>query len=286
LVRQDGRIHTTYSMTGAATGRLSSYDPNLQNIPVRTELGRSIRKAFLADTGYQLAAFDYSQIELRVLAHMCGEPALVEAFRTHEDVHTATAQLMFGLGDAMPTKDQRGQAKTLNYAVLYGVSEFGLAQQMGGQFSIGEAKALITTYNERFPSVKGFTDAVIQEARSKGFTTTLMGRRRYFPDIHAPKIMERKAAERQAMNAPIQGTAADMLKIAMINVHRRLRGASTRMLLTVHDELDFEMPVDDTSLVEPIRSDMANALPLDVPVEVDAKLGANWNDMRPVHPSS
>jgi len=282
LIREDGRIHTTYSMTVAATGRLSSYDPNLQNIPIRTELGRGIRKAFLADSGYQLASFDYSQIELRVLAHMCNEPALVEAFREHQDVHTATAQLMFGLGDALPSKDQRGQAKTLNYAVLYGVTEFGLAQQMSGKFSIGEAKALIATYNERFPSVKGFTDSVIAEARSKGFTTTLMGRRRYFPDIHAPKIMERKAAERQAMNAPLQGTAADMLKLAMINVHRRLQGTSTRMLLTVHDELDFEMPMADTSLVEPIREDMMNALPLSVPIEVDAKLGPNWNDMTPV----
>ncbi|MFI5386970.1 MAG: DNA polymerase I [Fimbriimonadales bacterium] len=282
LIREDGRIHTTYSMTVAATGRLSSNDPNLQNIPIRTELGRGIRKAFEGADGYALGSFDYSQIELRVLAHMCGEPALVDAFREHEDVHTATAQLMFGLGDEKPSKDQRNQAKTLNYAVLYGVSEFGLAQQMGGRFSIGEAKALITTYNERFPSVKGFTDSVIAEARAKGFTTTLMGRRRYFPDIHAPKIMERKAAERQAMNAPLQGTAADMLKLAMINIHRKLQGNPARMLLTVHDELVFELPVGDTSMVEPIRQEMESALPLSVPVEVDAKLGPNWNDMTPV----
>lgn len=279
LIREDGRIHTTYSMTVAATGRLSSNDPNLQNIPIRTELGRGIRKAFRADPGYDLGSFDYSQIELRVLAHMCGEPALVDAFREHEDVHTATAQLMFGLGDTPPSKVQRGQAKMLNYAVLYGVSEFGLAQQLGGGFSIGEAKELITKYNERFPSVKGFTDSVVAEARAKGFTTTLMGRRRYFPDIHAPKLNERKAAERQAMNAPIQGTAADMLKLAMIHIHGLLRGSGTRMLLTVHDELVFELPSADLSLVEPIRSAMMNALPLSVPIEVDAKLGPNWNDM-------
>src|SRR5438132_13871979 len=182
-------------MTVAATGRLSSYDPNLQNIPIRTELGRGIRKAFLADKGHQLGSFDYSQIELRVLAHMCGEPALVQAFREHEDVHTATAEQMFPGGEV--SRQQRGLAKMLNYAVLYGVSEFGLAQQLGGGFSIGEAKELINKYNERFPSVKEFTSSVVAEARSKGFTTTMMGRRRYFPDIHAPKINERKAAERQ-----------------------------------------------------------------------------------------
>jgi DNA polymerase I len=172
----------------------------------------------------------------------------------------------------------------LNYAVLYGVSEFGLAQQLGGGFSIGEAKELITKYAERFPSVKEFTNSVVAEARAKGFTTTLMGRRRYFPDIHAPKMNERKAAERQAMNAPIQGTAADMLKLAMINIHGMLKGSGTRMLLTVHDELVFEMPLGDTSLVEPIRDAMQNALPLSIPVEVDAKLGSNWNDMQAVQP--
>jgi DNA polymerase-1 len=282
LIREDGRIHTTYNMTVAATGRLSSYDPNLQNIPIRTELGRGIRKAFLADKGYQLGSFDYSQIELRVLADMCEEPALVKAFREHEDVHTATAQQMFALGDEPATKQQRGLAKMLNYAVLYGVSEFGLAQQLGVGFSIGEAKELITRYNERFPSVKEFTNSVIAEARAKGFTTTLMGRRRYFPDIHAPKMNERKAAERQAMNAPLQGTAADMLKLAMIHIHKRLRGSPARMLLTVHDELVFEMPVGESELVEPIRELMQNALPLKVPVEVDAKVGPNWNEMTPV----
>lgn len=279
LIRDDGRIHTTYNMTVAATGRLSSYDPNLQNIPIRTELGRGIREAFRASDGYSLGSFDYSQIELRVLAHMCGEEALTDAFRDHVDVHTVTAQQMFQLGDEAATKEQRRLAKMLNYAVLYGVSEFGLAQQLGGGFSIAEAKDLINKYNERFPSVKAFTTGVVAEAKAKGFTTTMMGRRRYFPDIHAPKIMERKAAERQAMNAPIQGTAADMLKLAMINVHRQLRGSSTRMLLTVHDELVFEMLEKDVDCVEPIRQAMQDALPLSVPVEVDAKVGPNWNDM-------
>ena len=276
----DGRIHTTYSQTVAATGRVSSNDPNLQNIPIRTELGRSIRKAFEAADGYSLASFDYSQIELRVLAHMCGEPALVHAFDNHEDVHTATARLMFGSDE--PTKQQRGYAKMLNYAVLYGVTDFGLANQLGGGFSRAEAKELINLYNERFPTVKGFTQGVIEEARSKGFTTTLTGRRRYFPDIHASKFVERNYAERQAMNAPIQGTAADMLKLAMLHVRKELGSSGTRMLLNVHDELVFELKDGEDAILAPIRGLMENSLPLTVPIEVDLKVGENWNEMKVV----
>ena len=279
-IGSDGRIHTTYSQTIAATGRISSNDPNLQNIPIRTELGRSIRKAFIAAEGYSLASFDYSQIELRVLAHMCEEPALVRAFENHEDVHTATAKLMFHVDE--PTKQQRGYAKLLNYAVLYGVTDFGLANQLGGGFSRSEAKELINLYNERFPTVKGFTDEIIAEARSKGFTTTLTGRRRYFPDIHAAKFAERQYAERQAMNAPIQGTAADMLKLAMLHVRKKLEGTGTKMLLNVHDELVFELKDGEKELVEPIRHLMEVALPLKVPTEVDAKIGENWNEMSPI----
>lgn len=282
LIQPDGRIHTTYNQTVAATGRLSSQDPNLQNIPIRTELGRGIRRAFVADNGFVLGSFDYSQIELRILAHLCGEPALIQAFQEHVDVHTVTAQLMFNLGSEPASKEQRRYAKMLNYAVLYGVTDFGLANQLGGGFSRSEARELINTYNERFPGVKEFTRGVVQEAKSKGFTTTLYGRRRYFPDIHAAKIQERQYAERQAMNAPIQGTAADMIKLAMIEVAKLLKGSPTRMLLNVHDELVFEMPTGDTSLVEPIRKAMETALPLTVPIEVDAKLGPNWNEMTPV----
>jgi len=285
LIQDDGRIHTTYSQAVAATGRLSSNDPNLQNIPIRTELGRGIRKAFIATEGYQFASLDYSQIELRVLAHMCGEPALVDAFNRHVDVHTVTAQQMFGLGNEPASKEQRRLAKMLNYAVLYGVSEYGLAQQLGGGFSISEAKELIRLYNERFPTVLDFTKSIIAEAKSKGFTTTMCGRRRYFPDIHAPKIMERKYAERQAVNAPIQGTAADMLKIAMIHVDKHIRGTSTRMLLNVHDELVFEIRPGD-SVIETIRHDMEAALPLNIPVEVDAKVGLDWNEMANVERTS
>ncbi len=282
LIAEDGRIHTTYNQTGAATGRLSSNDPNLQNIPIRTELGRGIRRAFQAAEGYELASLDYSQIELRVLAHMCSEPALVSAFETGEDVHTVTARRVFNLGESDPTKEQRRQAKMLNYAVLYGVTEFGLAQQLGANFSVAEAKELIKNYNERFPSVADFTKGIVGEAKSKGFTTTLMGRRRYFPEIHAAKINDRRYAERQAMNAPIQGTAADMMKLSMLHVDHLLKGTGVRMLLNVHDELVFEVPPKDEGLLPSIAKSMATALPLSVPVDVDTKVGHDWDDMKKV----
>ncbi|MDX2064478.1 MAG: DNA polymerase I [Fimbriimonadaceae bacterium] len=281
MVREDGRIHTTYHQTGAATGRLSSNDPNLQNIPIRTELGRSIRKAFRAAEGYRLASLDYSQIELRVLAHLLAEKsddeALVRAFRAGDDVHTVTARDMFHTETV--TKEQRRLAKMLNYAVLYGVTEYGLAQQLGAGFSVKEAKELIANYNERFPSIRAFTQEIVAEAKSKGFTTTLWGRRRYFPDIHASRLQERRYAERQAMNAPIQGTAADMLKLAMLECRNVLAGRASRMLLNVHDELVFEIAHGEESVIESLRTAMETALPLDVPVEVDAKIGDNWNEM-------
>jgi DNA polymerase I len=279
MIGPDGRIHTTFNQTVAATGRLSSNEPNLQNIPVRTELGRQIRKAFVAAEGYSLASFDYSQIELRLLAHLCRDEALVEAFQTRVDVHTVTASLTFGIEVSSVTKEQRRLAKMLNYAVLYGVSDFGLANQLGGGFSIAEAKALITQYFERFPKVKAFTEGVVAEARSKGFTVTLCGRRRYFPDIHSQNRNERMGVERQAVNAPIQGAAADMIKLAMIRVRKTLGASATRMLLQVHDELVFELAPQDRAVVEPIRKEMEDALPLDVPVEVDAKIGDSWNEM-------
>jgi DNA polymerase-1 len=282
LVQADSRIHTTYNQAGAATGRLSSNDPNLQNIPIRSELGRGIRKAFVADAGYSLASLDYSQIELRILAHLCGEPALVEAFQTGVDVHTATARLMFGLGEAAPSRTQRGHAKTLNFAILYGSTEFGLAQQLGGGFSVAEAKELIKAYNERFPTVRDFMSSVVQEAKSKGFTTTLSGRRRYFPDIHAPRLNDRKSEERKAMNAPIQGTAADMMKLAIIRAKGALAGSESRLMLTVHDELVFELRDGERELLTPLKEAMSAALPLKVPVLVEGKIGPNWNDMVPV----
>jgi DNA polymerase-1 len=282
MIREDGRIHTTFNQTVAATGRLSSIDPNLQNIPVRTELGRQIRRAFVADEGFALASFDYSQIELRILAHMCGDRNLVEAFLHREDVHTVTASQMFHTDVPSVTKEQRRLAKLLNYAVLYGVTDFGLANQLGQGFSRSEAAALIAQYDERFPAVREFTSQMVETARAKGFTTTLWGRRRHFPDIHNANRSVRQYSERQAMNAPIQGTAADMIKLAMLRVADLLDGKRTRMLLQVHDELVFELADGEEGLVGPIRQAMEEALPLDVPVEVDAKVGPNWLEMAPV----
>lgn len=280
MVAEDGRIHTSFNQAVAATGRLSSNDPNLQNIPVRTELGRKIRKAFVAEKGSTLASFDYSQIELRVLAHMCKDKALVEAFQNHEDVHRATAALMFHVDAKDVTREQRNQAKLLNFAVLYGVTDYGLARQLGKDFSVSDARALIQQYNERFAAVKSFTDSIVEGARKTGFTVTLSGRRRYFPDIHAANRNTRSYSERQAMNAPLQGTAADMIKVAMIKVRRHLGDSPTKMLLQVHDELVFEVPKSDKGFAEPVRQVMESAYPLDVPVEVDAKSGTDWLDMK------
>lgn len=282
LVGEDGRIHTTFNQTVAATGRLSSNDPNLQNIPIRTEIGRSIRRAFVAPEGMKLLSLDYSQIELRILAHLSREPALVEAFETGADVHSATAALMFGEQLQDVTKEQRNYAKLLNYAVLYGVTDYGLANQLGPGFGRNEARALIDQYNERFPGVRAYMDSVIKEARSKGYTTTLCGRRRYFPDIHNQNRNERMYAERQAMNAPIQGTAADMIKLAMIEADALLKGRNSRMILQVHDELLIEWDPEEEEVVELIRTAMEKALELSVPVLVDAKAGENWLEMEPL----
>ncbi len=280
MIGDDGRIHTTFNQTVAATGRLSSNDPNLQNIPIRTELGREIRKAFVAAPGYSLGSFDYSQIELRLLAHYCKDEALIEAFTKRIDVHSVTAGLMFGCKPDEVSKQQRRLAKMLNYAVLYGVTDYGLAAQLGEGFSVSEAKALIQQYFERFPKVKAFTESVIVEARSKGYTVTMCGRRRYFPEIHAANRAERLYSERQAVNAPLQGTAADMVKLAMIRVRKAIGESKTRMLLQVHDELVFEMVEQEAALIEPIRSEMEHALDIDVPIEVDAKIGSNWSEMK------
>lgn len=282
MVAEDGRIHTSFNQTVAATGRLSSNEPNLQNIPIRTELGRQIRKAFIAGEGYSLASLDYSQIELRLLAHLCEDENLVKAFNDRVDVHTVTAALMFNLEQSEVSKEQRRLAKMLNYAVLYGVTDFGLAQQLGAGFDTKAAKALIEQYFERFPTVKKFTESVVETARSKSFTTTLMGRRRYFPDIHNSNRAVRQYAERQAMNAPIQGAASDLVKMAMIDVRKKLGSAQTRMLLQVHDELVFELRDGEDSLLSPVKHLMEEAMPISVPIEVDAKVGENWSEMKPI----
>ncbi|MGQ9902240.1 MAG: DNA polymerase I [Fimbriimonadales bacterium] len=277
-----GRIHTKLNQTVTATGRLSSSEPNLQNIPIRTEIGREIRRAFIADAGYLLLSLDYSQIELRILAHMSGDPALVAAFERGEDIHTATASILFGIAPDQVDKELRRRAKTVNYAVLYGMSDYGLSQELG--IGVGEAKAIIEQYFQRFPQIKAFTQSILEEARARGFVRTLLGRKRYMPELHSANRNERLAAERAAINMPFQGTAADIMKLAMIRVHRRLPmlEPAARMLLQVHDELLLETPdsrAGVAAVAKAVRAEMESAYPLRVPLTVEAKVGANWRDM-------
>ena len=276
---ETGRIHTNFNQTVAATGRLSSTGPNLQNIPVRTEMGREIRKAFVPRPGWRLLSADYVQIELRILASMSGDDALREAFEAGEDVHTSTAARVFGIPIDEVSADQRRKAKEVNYGIPYGVSGWGLAQRL--RTSVKEAQDLIDQYQRSYPGVARFLALQVDEARQKGYVETLMGRRRYVPNINARNRMERSFAERVAVNMPIQGTQADMIKIAMIRIHERLARESyaSRMLLQVHDELVFECPPEEVDAVrELVRDEMISALPLKVPIEVDAGVGDNWLD--------
>ncbi len=280
-----GRIHTKLNQTVTATGRLSSSEPNLQNIPIRTEIGREIRRAFIADPNCLLLSLDYSQIELRILAHMSGDPMLLQAFEQGEDIHTATASILFGLPPEQIDKELRRRAKTVNYAVLYGMSDYGLSQELG--IGVGEAKQIIEQYFQRFPQIKAFTQSILEEAREKGYVRTLLGRKRYMPELHSANRNERLAAERAAINMPFQGTAADIMKLAMIRVHRRLPKIEpkARMLLQVHDELLLESPDSREQVAEvarTVRAEMEQAYPLRVPLTVEAKVGSNWRDMEGV----
>ncbi|BCW94828.1 MAG: DNA polymerase I [Fimbriimonadales bacterium] len=280
-----GRIHTKLNQTVTATGRLSSSEPNLQNIPIRTEIGREIRRAFIADPNYLLLSLDYSQIELRILAHMSGDPALMQAFERGEDIHTATASILFGVPPEQVDTELRRRAKTVNYAVLYGMSDYGLSQELG--IGVGEAKQIIEQYFQRFPHIKAFTQSILEEARAKGYVRTLLGRKRDIPELHSANRNERLAAERAAINMPFQGTAADIMKLAMIRVHRRLPALepAARMLLQVHDELLLESPDSRArvaAVAEAVRAEMEAAYPLHVPLTVDAKVGANWRDMEAI----
>ncbi len=279
-----GRVHTSFNQTATSTGRLSSSDPNLQNIPVRTEMGRQVRKAFIAgDPGWVLLSADYSQIELRVLAHMTGDPVLVDAFRHGEDIHAATAALVYGIPISEVTPRERRIAKTVNFGVLYGMSDYGLARDTG--LSRKEAALFIESYFQRYASVKDFFEQVKQQAEVDGYVSTLWGRRRYMPELQTTHRGLRQAAERMAINMPIQGTAADIIKIAMINLHRHIREKRyrSRMILQVHDELLFECPRDEVELLAPdVKRLMESAMPLQVPVVVDLKVGANWDEMQPL----
>ncbi len=277
-----GRVHTSFNQTIASSGRLSSSNPNLQNIPVRTEVGRRIRRAFIADPSYILLTADYSQIELRILAHITGEPRLVEAFSNGEDIHTITASSLFGVPVSEVTKDQRRLSKTVVYAVLYGQSAFGLSQVTG--MTNAEAASFIQRYHETFPNIKGYVDRTLNQARSQGYVNTLYGRKRFFPEMHALSHTERQALEREAINMPIQGTNADLIKFAMLRLHYAFqeKHMKTRMILQVHDELIFEVPVEELQRARHlIRELMEGVAELDVPIRIEMKVGRNWYEAEP-----
>jgi DNA polymerase I len=273
-----GRVHTSFNQTVAATGRLSSSEPNLQNIPIRTEIGRSIRKAFVSGVpGCQILSADYSQIELRIMAHISGDQGLVEAFKKGEDIHATTAAKVFGVSADEVTRDMRRKAKEVNFGIMYGIGAFGLANRL--EINQAESREIINRYFERFPGVKAYINGTIEKARRDGFVTTLLGRRRYLPDISSRNQNIRGNAERQAINMPIQGTAADMIKLAMIRLDDALRTKrlKSRMLLQVHDELVLELAQDERKVVEElVAGTMKDALPLNVPVQVDIGVGDNW----------
>jgi DNA polymerase-1 len=276
-----GRVHTTFNQAVAATGRLSSSDPNLQNIPVRTALGREIRAAFVAEPGYTLISADYSQIELRVLAHLSGDEALVDAFRQGIDIHDRTAERVFGQNSGLDKHELRRRAKIINYALLYGKTAFTLAKDIGVPQQA--AQEFIDAYFAGYPGVRAFIDRTLADARLSGVVRTLSGRRRLVPELTSKNGMIRAAAEREAVNMPIQGTAADIMKRAMIDVHAALaarngnRPKPARMILTVHDELVFEVPADEArDLAAFVRDLMEKAYPINVPLTVDVGIGADW----------
>ena len=273
-----GRVHTSYAQAVAATGRLSSTNPNLQNIPIRTDMGKEIRKAFVPrDENHTLLAVDYSQIELRIVASIAEDPGMMEAFHAGIDIHTATAAKVFGIEVADVTKEQRYKAKSVNFGLIYGQGAFGLSQNLG--IKRGEAKELIDAYFEQFGGVKTYMDDTIKYCREHGYVKTLMGRKRFIPDINSNNQTVVGFAERNAINAPIQGSAADMIKQAMINIHNRFSkmGIGTKMILQVHDELLFDVPKTELEeITAVIKEEMEHAVPLKVPVIAEAGHGDNW----------
>jgi DNA polymerase-1 len=283
---ETGRVHTSFMQTGTVTGRISSRDPNLQNIPIRTEQGRQVRRAFVAEEGWLLLGADYSQVELRVLAHISHDPALLEAFRRGEDVHSTTAAAVYDVPLDEVTYDMRRVAKTANFAMIYGSSAFGLAQQTG--LGRDEAAQFMETYFDRFPRVRDYIENTKKRAAEQGYVETLLGRRRYFPQLgkdSRARAGQRRAAERMAINAPIQGSAADIIKIAMIRLHRALEAEKLRgrMILQVHDELVLEVPQEELETVRPlVVGIMEGAFDLDAPLKVDAEAGPNWLEMESV----
>ena len=281
ILPRDGRLHTSYNQTVAATGRLSSSDPNLQNIPIRRELGRDIRRGFVPRQGWKLLAADYSQIELRLLAHLSQDPAFVEAFRAGRDIHRETAAIIFGVSPESVTSDMRARAKTINFATIYGQGATALSRQL--KISTQEAKDFISTYFERFRGVRQYLDSMVSYAKAHGYVQTIFHRRRYIPELQERNFNIRAFGERVASNAPIQGSAADLIKLAMIRIHELIRAASLegRMLLQVHDELVFETPESEVDrFLTLVRTEMESAAQLTVPLVVDIGVGDNWVDAK------
>ncbi len=277
-----GRIHTSFNMTGAATGRLSSSDPNLQNIPIRTDEGRRIRLAFVSEKHHSLVVADYSQIELRILAHFTEEPALLRAFENDEDIHEAVACEVFGVTPDQVTKDLRTQAKTINFGIIYGVTPMGLVRRIDG-LDYKRAEQLIKTYNERFPSIDRFMQECVMKAKSDGYVETILGRRRPLPDINSGVINIRNMNERMAINSVVQGSAADLIKVAMLNLHRRIQRDKlpAKMLLQVHDELVIEAPDSEAPrIAEILKEEMTGAMKLKAPIKVEVGIGKNWDEAK------
>ncbi len=281
--RETGRVHTSFSLAATTTGRLSSSDPNLQNIPIRTEAGRKIRQAFVAAPGMAIVSADYSQIELRVLAHVADIPQLKQAFADGLDIHAMTASEMFGVPMTQMTSEIRRRAKAINFGIIYGISAFGLANQLG--IPREEAGAYIRTYFERFPGIRDYMDATKALARTQGFVTTVFGRRCHYPAITSKNPSERAFVERQAINAPIQGSASDIMRRAMVRMEPALAAANStaRMLLQVHDELVFEVAAEEVERTLPVivrvmETATLPALALSVPLKVEARAAANWDD--------
>jgi len=275
-----GRVHTSFNQTRTTTGRLSSSDPNLQNIPVRGDVGRKIRRAFIAPPGCKLLGADYSQIDLRALAHLSQDEGLLAAFNRDEDIHAATAAQLFGVERTAVTGDMRRLAKTVNFGVIYGMSEYGLEQAT--DLSREEAGKFITAYFEKYPGVRKYLESTREQARRQGYVQTILGRRRYIPEINSANRQVREAAERMAINMPVQGTSADIIKVAMINLYIKMvqRGLQSKMLLQVHDELIFEVPQEELAEMRQLVSEvMSTAITLSVPLKVDTKVGANWGEM-------
>ncbi|MGB9724473.1 MAG: DNA polymerase I [Chloroflexia bacterium] len=279
--RRTGRVHTSFNQTATATGRLSSSDPNLQNIPIRTEIGRRVRQAFIASPGWALLSADYSQVELRILAHLSQDPGLLEDFRRGEDVHASTAATLFSIPVSQVTPEQRRMAKTVNFGLMYGMSDYGLAQRLG--IDQKEAAQFIATYFRRYAGVRRYLEETIRRGRELGYVSTVLGRRRYIPELRSSNRNVRMAAEREAVNTPIQGTAADIIKIAMVRLHRALqeRHLRSRMILQVHDELVLEVPAEEVEAVVPlVKEVMEGAYRLDAPLQVEIHVGPNWGALK------